>query len=273
MAKTILLTGATDGIGLETAKLLVSMGHRVLLHGRNPKKLADVENALAEPANGGSVESYVADLSQMSDVEALAKAVTDKHTKLDVLINNAGVFKAPDTVTADGLDVRFAVNTIAPYLLTRRLLPLLSKNGRVINLSSAAQAPVNVKALAEALRLSDNAAYAQSKLAITMWSRQMALEFGDAGPVFVAVNPGSLLGTKMVKEAYGMAGGNVRQGADILCRAALDDGFAAASGQYFDNDSGKFAPPHADALDRRKSKKVVDAIEAALANTGSEQAT
>ena len=273
MTKTILLTGATDGIGLETAKKLVSMGHRVLLHGRNPKKLADVEGTLGKLADGGSVESYVADLSRMADVEALARAVTKKHAGLDVLINNAGVFKAHDTVTADGLDVRFAVNTIAPYLLTQRLLPLLGKSGRVINLSSAAQAPVNVKALTEAIRLSDNAAYAQSKLAITMWSRHMALELGDAGPVFVAVNPGSLLGTKMVKEAYGMAGSDVRQGADILCRAALDDEFAAASGQYFDNDSGEFAPPHADALDRRKSRKVVDAIESALAKIGIEESS
>ena len=150
MSKTILLTGATDGIGLETAKMLVAMGHRVLVHGRNPQKLAAVEKTLTKLAGGGSVESYVADLSRMADVEALASAVTEQHEKLDVLINNAGVFKTADTVTADGLDVRFVVNTIAPYLLTQRLLPLLGKTGRVINLSSAAQAPVNLQALTEA---------------------------------------------------------------------------------------------------------------------------
>jgi len=95
MQKTILLTGATDGIGLETARMLVAEGHRVLLHGRNRQKLENVEQALSEVTGDGQVESYVADLSRMAQVEALAKAVIEKHDKLDVLINNAGIFKTP----------------------------------------------------------------------------------------------------------------------------------------------------------------------------------
>ena len=91
------------------------------------------------------------------------------------------------------------MNTIAPFLLTRRLLPLLGASGRVINLSSAAQAAVNLRALVGEVQLSDNAAYAQSKLALTMWSRALALSLGRSGPSVVAVNPGSMLGTKMVK--------------------------------------------------------------------------
>ena len=264
MPKTILLTGSTDGIGLEAARVLVASGHTVLLHGRNPTKLADVEKTLSAVHGAGRVESYVADLSRMSDVQALAKAVAEKHARLDVLINNAGVLRTPDTTTQDGLDVRFAVNTIAPYLLTIRLLPLIEASGRVINLSSAAQAPVNAKALARQTGLADMESYAQSKLAITMWSRHMALA-RKGGPVIVAVNPGSMLGTKMVQEGFGVAGGDVGKGADILVRAALADEFAAASGQYFDNDSGRFAPPHPDALDPRKSEEVVRAIEAVLA--------
>ena len=167
-------------------------------------------------------------------------------------------------MTQDGLDVRFAVNTIAPYLLTQRLLPLLGTSGRVVNLSSAAQSPVDPKALAGKVRLSDGAAYAESKLALTMWSRALALSLGDDGPAIIAVNPGSMLGTKMVKQAFGVAGGDVRIGAEILCRVALGDEFAAASGQYFDNDSGKFASPHLDALDPQKSSEIVRVIEAVL---------
>ena len=268
MPKTILVTGATDGIGLETARMLVSMGHHVLLHGRSPKKLADVEKALSAVPGGGRIETCVADLSRMAEVEELAGAIAAKHDSIDVLINNAGVYNSPDPVTPDGLDVRFAVNTIAPYLLTQRLLPLIGKSGRVINLSSAAQSPVNSKALVGKVRLSDAAAYAQSKLAITMWSRQMALSLKDDGPAIIAVNPGSLLGSKMVKQAFGVAGGDIRIGAEILCRAALEDEFAAASGQYFNNDSGEFASPHPDALDQRKSREVVNAIETVLGNTG-----
>ncbi|MDD9876983.1 MAG: SDR family NAD(P)-dependent oxidoreductase [Magnetovibrio sp.] len=262
MPKTILITGATDGIGLETARLLAADGHHVLLHGRNPEKLAAVEKDLA--GAGGSVESYVADLSRMDEVGALAGAVAGQHARLDVLINNAGVFTTAEPRTAEGLDARFAVNTLAPYLLTRRLLPLIGPGGRVVNLSSAAQSPVDTAAIADAPRLADMDAYAQSKLAITMWSRRMAGELAG-GPLVVAVNPGSLLGTKMVKDGFGVAGGDVGIGADILVRAALSDEFADASGKYFDNDAGRFGPPHGDALDDAKCAAVVAAIEAALA--------
>lgn len=264
MQKSILITGSTDGIGLATATMLVSMGHHVLLHGRNSAKLEEAERALSALTGGGHVESYVADLSRMDDVEALAKAVAKKHAKLDVLINNAGVYKTSNHFTQDGLDVRFAVNTIAPYLLTQRLLPLLGTSGRVVNLSSAAQSPVNLKALAEEVGLSDGAAYAQSKLALTMWSREMALSLNDHGPAIIAVNPGSMLGSKMVKDVFGVDGGDIRIGADILSRAALTDEFSTASGQYFDNDSGQFASPHSDALNPQKCKEIVRIIEAVL---------
>ena len=265
MQKTLIVTGSTDGIGLETAKMLVSKGHKVLIHGRSPAKLEKVKRALSATADGGPVESYVADLSRMADVEALAKAVAEKHAKLDVLLNNAGVYSTPDLITPDGLDVRFVVNTIAPYLLTKRLLPLIESSGRVINLSSAAQAPVDPEALVGRVKLSNGMAYAQSKLAITMWSRSMALSLKDDGPAIIAVNPRSMLGSKMVKLAYGVAGGDLRIGAEILCRAALSDEFAAASGQYFDNDIGQFSSPHSDALNTQKCEAIVRFIETVLA--------
>lgn len=265
MTKTILITGSTDGIGLATAKMLVSLGHQVLLHGRNPSKLDEVEKLLSALPGDGSVESYVADLSRMADVEVLAKAVAKQHTKLDVLINNAGVYSVSNPVTLDGLDIRFVVNAIAPYLLTQRLLPLLGTSGRVVNLSSAAQSPVDSKVLTgQVSPLSDGAAYAQSKLALTMWSRSLALSLPDNSPAIIAVNPGSMLGSKMVKQAFGVAGGDIRIGAEILRRAALADEFAAASGQYFDNDQGQFTSPHPDALDPQKCKETVRMIETIL---------
>ena len=101
-----------------------------------------------------------------------------------------------------------------------------------------------------------------------MWSRPMALALKEYGPIFIAVNPGSLLGTKMVKEGFGVSGKDIRIGAEILFRAALADEFATASGQYFDNDSGQFASPHPDALDPKKSATIVHAIEAVLAEIG-----
>ena len=265
MQKTVLITGSTDGIGLATAEQLLSQGHLVLLHGRNPAKLTQAETALSGLAGDGRIESYLADLSRMDEVETLANAVSERHDKLDVLINNAGIFRTPDPITADGLDVRFAVNTLAPYRLTQRLMPLLDDTSRIVNLSSAAQASVDLDALAGKVRIPDDFdAYAQSKLAITMWSRQMAQSLGDKGPVLVAVNPGSLLASKMVKEGFGVAGNDIGIGVDILLRAALTEEFASASGQYFDNDAGRFAAPHADALDPQKCAAVVDAIESVL---------
>ncbi|MCU7813262.1 MAG: hypothetical protein KZQ77_18810, partial [Candidatus Thiodiazotropha sp. (ex Notomyrtea botanica)] len=137
--------------------------------------------------------------------------------------------------------------------------------GRVINLSSAAQSPVDPEALAGRVRLSDDfAAYAQSKLALTMWSRAKARSRKDDGPAIIAVNPGSMIGSKMVKQAFGMAGKDIHIGAEILTRAALTDEFETASGQYFDNDSGQFTSPHPDALNQQKSEGIIRAIEAIL---------
>ncbi len=263
MQQIILITGSTDGIGFEAAKMLVEAGHDVLLHGRSPDKLKSAMAALSKTAGGRSVEGFVADLSRMADVERFAGEVSESRDKIDVLINNAGVY-TPGATTADGLDNRFAVNAIAPYLLTRLLLPTLGSTGHIINVSSAAQAPVDLKALAGPPMLADGAAYAQSKLAITMWSRYLAASFGDAGPVIISVNPASMLGSKMVKNAFGVAGGDIRIGAEILLRLAVESEFGSASGKYFDNDIGQFGPPHADALNDSKCAQITDAIEIIL---------
>ncbi|MEM7084005.1 MAG: SDR family NAD(P)-dependent oxidoreductase [Pseudomonadota bacterium] len=268
MSKTILITGATDGIGLEAAKALAADGHTLLLHGRNLEKLARARRVVSKVSGSGDIACFCADLSDFDAVEQLARDITDQCKTLDVLINNAGVFMTSDAITSDKLDSRFVVNTLSPYLLTHRLLALVPADGRIINLSSAAQATVDTNALQGNARLSHNAAYAQSKLAITMWSIHLARQLGSAGPSVIAVNPGSLLGSKMVQEAYGMAGHDLQIGADILYRAAVGDDFSGATGRYFDNDSGRFASPHADALDAHKTADVIGTLDALLATLG-----
>ncbi|MEO1720374.1 MAG: oxidoreductase, partial [Pseudomonadota bacterium] len=133
-----------------------------------------------------------------------------------------------------------------------------------VNLSSAAQAPVDTDALAGHRRADDMEAYAQSKLALTMWSRAMAEDRADHAPIVVAVNPGSLLASKMVKEGFGVPGSDIGIGADILTRAATSDEFADANGKYFDNDSHRFANPHVDAMDISKCKALARQIEALI---------
>ncbi|MBS8259324.1 SDR family NAD(P)-dependent oxidoreductase [Roseibium polysiphoniae] len=255
MTKTILITGATDGIGLLTAEVLAAEGHLILLHGRNAAKLEQAQNKV-----GGRSEIYLADMSRLADVNRLADEILAKHDHIDVVINNAGVYKTPAHQTDQGFDTRFVVNTIAPYVLTRRLLSVMSPESRVVNLSSAAQAPVDVAALQGQKRLSDMEAYAQSKLAITIWTRELAKEMSE-GPVFIAVNPGSLLASKMVREGFGMAGNDLGIGADILSKAALSPDFAQASGKYFDNDSGRFANPEQSAMKDKTAASVMAAIE------------
>ena len=265
MQKIILITGATDGIGLETAKALTQQGHHLLIHGRNPAKVSKVVAALSCLSKSAIIESYIADLSTLSDVDKLATQIKSNHKRLDILINNAGVYKVSEVTTSDNLDVRFAVNTIAPYLLTQKLLPLFDATGRIVNLSSAAQSTVDLEAL-----ISPNAGeldgpvYAQSKLALTMSSINLAHQLGSNGPSIIPVNPASFLGSKLVKDAYGLDGNDLGIGADILCRAALSDEFANASGKYFDNDSGLFKDPHTDALNPAKNRKLVEVLDQLL---------
>ncbi|WP_210448675.1 SDR family NAD(P)-dependent oxidoreductase [Vibrio crassostreae] len=269
MQKIILITGATDGIGLETAKALTQQGHHVLIHGRNPAKVHKVVTALSRLSKNAIIESYIADLSTLSDVDKLATQIKSNHKRLDILINNAGVYKVSDVTTPDNLDVRFVVNTIAPYLLTQKLLPLFDATGRIVNLSSAAQSSVDLDALTSpnAGEL-DGPVYAQSKLALTMWSIELANSLSNSrlenGPAVIPVNPASFLGSKLVKDAYGVDGNDLAIGADILCRAALSEEFANASGKYFDNDSGLFKDPHADALDPAKNRKLVTVLDQLL---------
>lgn len=131
----------------------------------------------------------------------------------------------------------------------------------MVNLSSAAQAPVTVSSLLKPSTLSDGAVYAQSKLAITMWTEQLARSLGETGPIIVAVNPASMLGSKMVKQAYGVAGGDLNRGADILIRASFSAEFADASGQYFDNDIGQFRAPHPDARNAQKNHELMETLD------------
>ena len=146
------------------------------------------------------------------------------------------------------------------------LLPVIPGNGRVINLSSAAQAPVQPHELNQAGSISDSTAYAKSKLAITMWTRFMAQQSTAASPIFVAVNPASMLGSKMVQDAYGVAGGDIQIGADILVKASISDEFATASGKYFDNDIGRFTSPHPHALDDDNCMALSEKIAEIIAN-------
>ncbi|WP_420573493.1 SDR family NAD(P)-dependent oxidoreductase [Kordia sp.] len=266
MKKTIIITGSTDGIGKLTATKLAKEGHEVYIHGRNEEKLAKVISEIKTASNNSNIKGFAADLSTVSAVKKLAKEIISKVSKIDVLINNAGVYNSRISKTSDHIDMRFAVNYFAPYVLTNELLSLLEKSeqARIVNLSSAAQSPVSLDALAGNTSITEQAAYAESKLALTMWSFYLAEK--QLKTQVIAVNPGSLLNTNMVKEAFGTHWSSADKGANILYDLAVSDQHKNVTGKYFDNDKGSYGNAHADAYDKEKIQKLIGKTETILAN-------
>jgi len=255
--KTILITGSTDGIGKLTATKLAIDGHQILLHGRNSDKLKNTISEIKEKTSNTKISGFVSDLSDFNSIEKIITEISNEFSFIDVLINNAGVLKSSIHPNKVGLDLRFSVNYLAPYILTNGLLPTLKNSDapRLINLSSAAQATVSFKALEGSENINQSNAYAQSKLALTMWSFSFAKTHPDI--TTIAVNPGSLLDTKMAKEAYGQHWSSADKGAEILYDLAVSQKHTESSGKYFDNDKGAFSKAHPDAYNQEKMNQLI----------------
>ena len=236
---------------------LAKDGHEIYLHGRNTEKLSNVIEEIKGLSNNDNIKGFTADFSDLNAVKNMASQVNDELSKLDVLINNAGIFKSATTHNADGLDIRYVVNYFAPYLLTKELIPLLEKGNesRIINLSSAAQDRVSYEVFHGRENQSERMTYGQSKLALTMWSFDLAKKL--EGITVIPVNPGSLLQTKMVKEAFGKFWSSADKGADILYDLAVSEKYNGVTGKYFDNDQGGFGRAHSDAYDDDAIEKLM----------------
>ncbi|GAB7255649.1 SDR family NAD(P)-dependent oxidoreductase [Polaribacter sp. OB-PA-B3] len=258
----ILITGSTDGIGKLTALKLAKEGNTVYVHGRSEAKVNNVVLEIKEASNNNNVKGFVADFSDLNAVKQLAKQIKSEVPSLDILINNAGIFKTDSVKTKSGLDIRMVVNYLAAYILTINILPVLEKGTetRIINLSSAAQSTVKKGILTGDVSINASDAYAQSKLALTMWSFHFAKQHPNI--TTIAVNPGSLLNTKMAKEAYGQHWSPAEKGVSILYDLATSDAYKDATGKYFDNDKGetigRFSPAHPDAYDEVKISELLE---------------
>ena len=262
----ILITGSTDGIGKLVGMKLAKRGHEVYLHGRNREKLNKVVSEIKEQTKNEKIEGFVADFSDLDAVKQMAQEIKQDLLKLDVLINNAGVYNSSKSKNSDGLDMRFAVNYLASFILTNKLIPLLKKaeKPRIINLSSAAQSPVDYEVLTGVKTRSPSEAYAQSKLALTMWSFYLAKT--EPSINVIAVNPGSLLNTNMANEAFGKHWSSADKGANILYELGVSENYGDASGKYFDNDRGTFTEAHPDAYNETKIKKLITTTAKILAD-------
>ncbi len=207
--RVVLVTGATRGIGRAAARRLASLGATTYLVGRDPGRTRDAVEEIRRAAGGGRVEGLVADLSSQAEVRRLAGEVRGRTRRLDVLLNNAGAYFGGRRVSADGLELTFALNHLSYFLLARLLLPLLEAGApsRVVNVSSEAHrgARMGWDDLLAERSYSPWGAYGQSKLANVLFTRELARRVGRARVTANALHPG-VVATHFAVEEGGLAG-------------------------------------------------------------------
>ena len=233
---TILITGATDGLGRRVAQKLAAMGATVLLHGRSPERLKATLEELRSQTGSEKVNSYLADLSSLAAVRDLAECILSDEDRLDVLVNNAGVISSERKESEDGYELTFEVNYLSHFLLTRLLLPLLkdSAPARIVNVASAGQSPIDFSNLMLERGYDAMKAYTQSKLAQVMFTFELAEQLRGPGVTVNALHPASLMDTKMVQSTFGYTMSTVEEGADAVVRLAVSQEVAGVTGRYFD---------------------------------------
>ncbi|MEJ7843890.1 MAG: SDR family oxidoreductase [Rubrobacter sp.] len=233
---TVLVTGATDGLGRRVARELASKGATVLLHGRSPERLEATLEEVRSQTGSEKLRCYLADLSSLDAVRDLAGRILSEHDRLDVLVNNAGVISPERKESGDGYELTFAVNPLSHYLLTRLLLPLLRDSApvRIVNVASAAQRPIDFDDPVLELGYDAMGAYSRSKLAQVMFAFELAGRLRGTGVTANALHPVSLMDTKMVRDTFGYAMSTVEEGAEAVVRLAASPGLEGVTGRYFD---------------------------------------
>jgi NAD(P)-dependent dehydrogenase (short-subunit alcohol dehydrogenase family) len=233
---TILVTGATDGLGRRVAQGVAAKGATVLLHGRNPERLKATLEELRSQTGSEKVNSYLADLSSLAAVRGLADRILSEHDRLDVLVNNAGIIARERRESEDGYELTFAVNYLSHFLLTRLLLPLLkdSAPARIVNVASAGQSPLDFSNLMLERGYDAMKAYSQSKLAQVMFTFELAEHLRGTGVSVNALHPASLMDTKMVQSTFGYTMSTVEEGTEAVVRLAISPEIEGITGRYFD---------------------------------------
>lgn len=260
---TILITGATSGLGRHLAFELVRSGHAVLAHGRDPGR---TERLVEELRTEGDAEAFVADLASLAAVRELGARVAGARPDLDVLINNAGVGAgAPGAgreLSADGHELRLAVNYLAPVTLTRALLPVLRANtpARIVNVGSVGQDPVDFDDIEFRRGYDGFAAYRRAKFALAAHTFTLAEELTGTGVAVNVLHPATFMDTAMVREGGVTPWSTVADGAPGVLALATQD---LGTGGYFDGTSR--ARAHEGTYDREVRKRLETVTDQLLA--------
>ena len=236
MKRVAVVTGATEGIGKQTAIELLRHGLFVVVHGRSESRAKDAAGDIAEAAGSKDVGTAVGDFSSMKEARAMGAAIAKSHPRLDVLVNNAGVFAKNRVVTEDGFELTLAVNHFAHFVLTHALIGALreSDQGRVVNVASGVHTSgdVDLDDLAMEKDWSGYDAYANSKLMNVLFSNELARRLQNTRITSNALHPG-VIATKLLRTGFGGGGAKVETGARTSFKVATDPSLAKVSGAYF----------------------------------------
>jgi NAD(P)-dependent dehydrogenase (short-subunit alcohol dehydrogenase family) len=248
--KTVLVTGSTDGVGRYVAGRLAAAGARVLIHGRDRARARTLVDEIKRAGRGEPV-FYQADLSSLAGARRLAETVVAEHRRLDVFVSNAGIGSrtlGPERRTsADGYELRFAVNYLSGFLLAYLLLPLLkaSAPSRIVNVASLGQHPLDFEDVMLTKDYNGTRAYAQSKLAQIMFTIDLARELVGSGVTVNALHPATYMNTTMVREGGITPVSTVEQGGEAILHLAAGDDVAGKSGLFFNGMAQSQANPQA----------------------------
>jgi NAD(P)-dependent dehydrogenase (short-subunit alcohol dehydrogenase family) len=252
--QTILITGATDGLGRALAHELAGAGATLVLHGRDERRGQDTLAEIRQASGNERLTWVRADLASLAETRALGERLAGELPRLDVLVNNAGIGTSTPgdgerMESADGLELRFAVNYLSGYLLARLLLGVLERSApaRIVNVSSAGQAPIDFDDVMLERHYSGVQAYCQSKLAQIMLTIDLAEELHGRGVSATCLHPATYMPTKMV-----LAGGitpisTLEQGVEATLRLIAEPLPDGANGGYFNG--LRLEEPHPQARD------------------------
>ena len=239
--RTALITGATDGLGRAVAERIAAEGATVLLHGRDRGRLDAAARQVGDAAGSGEVRTFLADLAELSQVRRLAAEVRESTDTLNILVNNAGIGSGlPDKrerqESADGYELRFAVNYLAPFLLTLELLPLIeaSAPARIVNVASIGQYPIDFDDVMIERGYDGQRAYAQSKLAQIMSGFELAARLPADRVTVNSLHPATFMPTKIVTQERGSTVDELRTGTDATLRLAASPDLDGVTGRYYE---------------------------------------